>query len=1150
MKKTKLRSVAAALLSLVLAFWTISDSLPRACALETDPETGAFLISSLTDLREFARACTVNTWSQGKLIRLTRDLDLTGRSFLPIPTFSGEFSGEGFTISGLNLTDTGSNMGVFRYVQEGAIIRSLNVSGTVHPGGDAEQVGGIVGINAGSVLDCAFTGNVVGRYNVGGIVGENMETGEVSGCTVNGTVQGRRRTGGIVGWNRGLLLKCWNEAAVNTSAAGESVQVSEAFFDTGGIAGTSTGVLQSCTNVGTVGVPHTGYNTGGIVGRQSGYLAAAENRGNVRGRKDIGGIAGQAEPDITLLADPTVLSELRSQLNTLAELIDSALTGNEANRAGLARQFQQLQRNTNTARDLSQRLVDQSSRSKETTVTNIRSMASSVAGALDRITMSLTTFSAAPTHAVTAQDQLSASITALENTRILEEETIDALRSDAETLNGATGEIFTAFSNLQIGMEALESAVLVQDTTEQKNALWTLCDAVGAVAEAETMRRNALENMGKSLNRGFPLNTNDVQSALGRVNASLRDQVSALRTIGDNIQELAQSSSLDWDKLEQGLRGLRQPINSLLSAMKKISGAASDLASALRNLDDPSGQLLAPMSQMADAADTLAGIGDDLVAGCTELYRSVSDLQETGPVSVTVTSNTEELRSTGNSLYSALGTLTNTADALTVAVNRMENSVSANLQGISQQLNAVSEAMLRTLENINNGSVGADTMVSDVSDHDVSGTRLGKITESVNMGALEADRNAGGIAGMIGIEYDIDPEDDITGPQTFGSVLETRAVVQACRNQGTVTTRKDYVGGIVGRMNLGTLVACENYGTVKSTAGGYAGGLAGRSGGIVRESWSRCTVSGERFVGGIAGEADVLRNCRAIPTFTTVADGMQSIGSIAGSADTADGKIQGNLFLDTGLGIGGIDGISYIGIAEPASWETLLIEGAPPEAFTECAVVFVIDGVEVEKIPFQYEDDLSGITLPEIPDKGGLHGYWPSFDTSGRCPDITLEPVYESWITMLSSEEKSGEQPLVLAEGTFTREAVLSVAESDVGAPVGADAMVMDIRLDGTDLTETDIVPIRLLNQTGTQATVWRFYDSRWRTVSSEANGHYLLVDMEGNSGTYCVIPGGAGQAAMVRHLIPIAAAVLLILIVAAVLRSNRYKSKSKQKSQ
>lgn len=1143
MKKNKrIRSITAALMSLALTFWLVADSLPRAHALETDPVTGALLISSAADWRQFARSCTVNTWSQEKFICLTADLDLSGKDFLPIPTFSGEFSGEGYTISGLNLTSDGSNMGLFRYVQEGAVVRSLNVSGRVQPGGDAEQVGGIVGVNAGSVLDCTFSGTVTGKTNVGGIVGENMETGEISGCTMSGAVQGRRRTGGIVGRNRGLALKCWNEAAVNTTAPGDSVTASEAAFDTGGVAGTSTGVLQSCTNVGSVGIAHTGYNVGGIVGRQSGYLASAENRGTVRGRKDVGGIAGQAEPDITLLADPNVLSELRSQLNTLNELLDAALTGNEANRSGLSRQFQQLQRNTNTARDLSRKLVDESSQSRETTVTNIRSMASSVTGALDRIKVALVTFSGIPARAVTGTGLLDLAIDDLSNTRILEEETIEALRGGSLELKNATEELNSAIANLQGGMEELESAVLVQDSTAQKNALWTLSDGVGAVAEGKTTRRNALESMGNSLDRGFPLNTNDAQAALGRVNACLRDQISALRTLGDSIDALAGRSSLDWDALEQGLRGMRQPANALLTAVRKLPDAATDLSAALRSLEDPSGELIGPMSRMADAADTLVGIGGDLEAGCTELYRAMSDLQSTGAVSVTVTSNTEELRSTGNSLYTALGTLTNTADALLVAVNRMGDGVSANLQGISQQLNAVSEAMVRTLENINNGTIGADTVVSDVSDHDVSGTRLGKITESVNMGVLEADRNAGGIAGMIGIEYDIDPEDDITGPQTFGSTLETRAVIQACRNQGSVTTRKDYVGGIAGRMNLGTLVLCENYGAVKSTAGGYVGGLAGRSGGIVRESWSRCTVSGERFVGGIAGQADVLRNCRAIPTFTTVSDSMQSVGSIAGNANPSDGLIQGNLFLDNG--VGGIDGISYIGIAEPASWETLLIEGDPPEAFTECAVVFLIDGVEVERIPFQYEDDLSGIALPDIPEKGNLHGYWPAFDTTGRHPDITLEPVYEPFITMLASDAKSGEQPLALAEGNFTRESVLRVTESEVGPPMSADSMVMDIRVEGADLSDSDVVPLRLLNSTGGQATVWRFHDSRWRTVSAEVNGHYLLTDMPGDSGVYCVIPGGAGQAAMIRHLIPVAAAVLFALVVAALIRGNRYKGK------
>ena len=116
-------------------------------------------------------------------------------------------------------------------------------------------------------------------------------------------------------------------------------------------------------------------------------------------------------------------------------------------------------------------------------------------------------------------------------------------------------------------------------------------------------RRNALEAMGNSLNRGFPLNTNDVQSALTRLNTCIRDEVSALRTVGDNIATLAQRSSVDWDSLEQGLRGLRQPVNSVLTAVRRLPDAASGLASALRNLEDPSGQLIGPMSQMADAVD-------------------------------------------------------------------------------------------------------------------------------------------------------------------------------------------------------------------------------------------------------------------------------------------------------------------------------------------------------------------------------------------------------------------------------------------------------------------------------------------------------------------------------------------------------------------
>ena len=80
------------------------------------------------------------------------------------------------------------------------------------------------------------------------------------------------------------------------AADDETYHLLDGCFDTGGIVGYSSGVVQSCVNRGTVGYPHVGYNTGGIAGRQDSYLSGCTNSGTVYGRKDVGGIVGQAEP--------------------------------------------------------------------------------------------------------------------------------------------------------------------------------------------------------------------------------------------------------------------------------------------------------------------------------------------------------------------------------------------------------------------------------------------------------------------------------------------------------------------------------------------------------------------------------------------------------------------------------------------------------------------------------------------------------------------------------------------------------------------------------------------------------------------------------------------------------------------------------------
>ena len=81
----------------------------------------------------------------------------------------------------------------------------------------------------------------------------------------------------------------------------------------------------------------------------------------------------------------------------------------------------------------------------------------------------------------------------------------------------------------------------------------------------------------------------------------------------------------------------------------------------------------------------------------------------------------------------------------------------------------------------------------------------------------------------MSVEYDFDPEDDLTedGTRSLNFQYRTLAVVTGCTNEGVISSKKDYAGGIVGRMDLGAVKSCESYGQVESSSGDYVGGIAG-----------------------------------------------------------------------------------------------------------------------------------------------------------------------------------------------------------------------------------------------------------------------------------------------------------------------------------
>ena len=128
---------------------------------------GAIHIKSAEDLRSLAHSCTLDSWSRGKTVVLDNDIELTDDDELPIPTFGGTFNGNGHTISGLSITQSVSPAGLFGVLQKDAVIKNLNVEGTVTPSGDSENIGGIVGENHGTIESCTFNGSVSGKRSVG-----------------------------------------------------------------------------------------------------------------------------------------------------------------------------------------------------------------------------------------------------------------------------------------------------------------------------------------------------------------------------------------------------------------------------------------------------------------------------------------------------------------------------------------------------------------------------------------------------------------------------------------------------------------------------------------------------------------------------------------------------------------------------------------------------------------------------------------------------------------------------------------------------------------------------------------------------------------------------------------------------------------------
>lgn len=145
-----------------------------------------------------------------------------GTGFFPIgqrleddesAAFMGQFDGRGFVIRNLFINRPEEHgIGLFGSIASCAIVANVRLEGGSITGG--YYVGGLVGENwSASLYWCSSTATVSGISRVGGLVGINR--GTIDGCYAAGPVSGKSFIGGLVGRNHvGTVIECYSAGSV------------------------------------------------------------------------------------------------------------------------------------------------------------------------------------------------------------------------------------------------------------------------------------------------------------------------------------------------------------------------------------------------------------------------------------------------------------------------------------------------------------------------------------------------------------------------------------------------------------------------------------------------------------------------------------------------------------------------------------------------------------------------------------------------------------------------------------------------------------------------------------------------------------------------------------------------------------------------
>lgn len=1134
-------------------------------------------ISDAAELIDFAGRCKSDSFSTNKYVKIAADITLAGTDYEPMPVFAGVFDGCGHKIDGFIYSGTESFAGFISKTTPTAVVRDVTIGGNVSPDNKQMVLGGVVGDNYGLIQNCKYIGIVKGNDYIGGITGFNESTGMIMDCESFGTVSGQHYVGGIAGSNAGGIYRSSNAALINTTNEDKSVSFDDinvdkylsgildisgdgreskeinaanSVIDCGGIVGHSTGVVEFCTNLGDVGYEHVGYNVGGIVGRQSGYVHGCTNAGKVLGRKDVGGITGQAEPYVTLDLTEDIVNKLTTNINELHDLVDTTLRDTDGRSGIISDRLDIIKKFTDDA------LKDMDYISGET-ISWANGLTGAANEALGRVDYAVDEASKdggaidqgknAAKNVKKAADALSDAADAADIYNYLSDEekarydaAKERIKNNSDEYQGYYDDVYSSYYYLYIDKYKRDNSKSYFSHEDDLKAY----DGDGN--EVTPWPNETNDNIA---------NVNNIKTEYSGIKSIKHVDAEGNETTfpSTDTTQAEHDNALIEDAAKSAEEKAREYADAQYAAHGHSNTYSKDVTDDAKIMADiiaaHEGEMSADATDSTkEAMEALSDASDDLSKATSEVDSIASNIS--GRDNITLPSLGDSYRSRTNSFMSALQGMSDNMGQLNSEIDGSTDILTEDMEKVNDSFNTIMLLFTDAIDGVLD--MDYEDVYEDESIETAMSSTDGTIADCTNKGRIQGDIDIAGIAGTMAIEYEFDLESDTTGidDSRMGSVYKTKCVLRDNVNNGRIISGKSYAGGQTGLQELGMILDCENYGRIISTSGDYVGGIAGSSLSDIKGCYAKGILSGGDYIGGITGYGCNVSDCISMPV-------IDECGRFAGAVigEVSDNyKVRDNFFYSDKLA--GIDRISYEGMAEGLEYEELMnIEGLPMELRT-FTVTFITDDEETDSIKLKYGEGISSDDYPKPLVDDGNYIKWDNSGIEDIREDIEVTGEEVRLLTTLASSQLRGNgQSVLLADGSFREDQSLESTEYKTLPDTYKGSGVLDRLVERWDIVIPDdgamTHPVRLQmpSDTGRRGKyeIYAGDGKEYTKVHAGDMGIYKLFTVSGSEVSILIVD--RSLPIWVYYVCGGVAAVLIAVMLTVIIKKLRNRKKQSDAS-